>query len=100
MSEELKQLLNENNRIELPIANGHKFVCERSIDPEYPNEFFVGIEDKDGVWIQDFAIIRQRYNYNENGEVEYDDDNFEILVFGDDENEDYTDKFNIALRKD
>lgn len=55
-------------------------VAEKGSDPNY-NEVFVGLEDKDGVWIQDLAIVRQKYHYekalkaaNIKWDVDYDED--------------------------
>lgn len=47
----------ENERIAIDLPNGLKLVAEQNQDPDFPNEIFVGIENGDGVWLQDLATM-------------------------------------------
>lgn len=81
-----------NNKITIPCAFGN-LVVERNIDENY-KEVFIGIEE-DGVWVQDIAIVRNAYQYDDDGNVVL-DDYVEVLVYADpDYTEDYTDRFCI-----
>lgn len=81
-------------RIEIPLDNGDKLVVEQSVDRIYPREVYVGIEDKHGMWLQDLAAVRQKYEIND-GDLKYIKGRYEILVYDDENNEDYTHKFVI-----
>ena len=84
------------NRIVIPLDNGYKLVAEQNEDSEFDKEVFVGIETELGVYQQDLAIIRPTYTF-ENDNIKFSSDKFEILVFGDEKREDYTDKFTVPL---
>lgn len=74
-------------------------VSEQGGDPNY-NEVFIGLEDKDGVWSQDLAIIRQKYHYAKDVPVSKEvvqEKGIQVLVYGDKDNEDYTHEFSIAV---
>ena len=68
-------------------------VAEKGTDNNY-HEIFIGIEDKDGVWIQNLAIIGQKYHYTDEGEV-VQDKGINLMVYADKDDEDYTNKFII-----
>lgn len=77
--------MKKNLTIEL--GNGNKLVAELC---EYPNsdiksEIVICIQDKDGIAIQDIALARPQEN--ENGT--------EVLIWADENDEDYTNKFVI-----
>ena len=61
------------------------------------NEIFIGVMKDDGVWYQDLAIVRNAYSYNSTAEVQWDEENFEVLVFGNENDEDYTECFCVGL---
>lgn len=79
------------NKIVIPCAFGN-LVVEKNIDDNY-KEIFIGIEE-DGVWVQDIAIVRNAYYYDDNDNVVL-EDHAEVLVYADSNNEDYTHKFSI-----
>ena len=79
-------------RIEIPLDNGDKLVVEQGADRSYPREVYIGIEDKHGMWLQDLSIVRQKYEIND-GDPKYIKDRYEILVYSDENNEDYTHQF-------
>ena len=83
-------------RIEIALPNGYKLVAERNTDPQYDREMFIGIVDPDGVWHQDLAVVRSDYSIDD-GKIVWDDKKFEVLVYGDKGNEDFTDAFTIGL---
>lgn len=84
-----------SNKIVIDLSNGLKLVAEQNNDPDYKNEIFVGLMKDDGIWHQDLAIVRNAYSYSDAGKVKWDDENFEVLVFGN-ENDDYTECFTIS----
>ena len=85
-----------NNRIIIELSNGYKLVAEQNPDPSYNREIFVGILDANGVWHQDLAIVRSSYTIDED-KVVWKDNQFDVLVYGDKDNEDFTDDFSIGL---
>lgn len=82
----------EKLKIDLGFAT---LVAEKGADENY-NEIFIGIEDKDGVWIQDLAIVGQKYHYTDEGEV-VQDKGINLMVYADKDDEDYTNKFEIGI---
>ena len=87
----------ESNRLEVPLGNGFRIVAERNTDSSYDREIFIGITDGNGVWWQDLAIVRTAYEIDSNLKTVWNDDKFEVLVYSDQNNEDYTHKFAIGL---
>lgn len=87
----------KNDRIVIPLANGFWLVAEQNPDPTYSHEIFVGVIDKNGVWHQDLAVIRNSYVIDDWCHVVWQKDKFEVLVYGDEYNEDYTHEFKIGL---
>lgn len=85
----------ENIKIDLGFA---VLVAEQGTDKDY-NEIFVWLEDKNGIPIQDVAIVGQQYHYNEDfGVVQ--DCGLTVKVFADENNESYTHQFHIGLREE
>lgn len=85
----------ENIKIDLGFAT---LVGERGADTNY-NEIFIWLEDKNGVYIQDLAIIGQQYHYDEDlGVVQ--DEGIVVRVYADENNEDYTHQFHIGMYKE
>lgn len=87
-----------SNRITIPLQNGFSLVAERNSDPNYSREIFIGIIDKSGVWCQDLAIVRNSYTYDSNWDVNWKDGEFDVLVYSDENNEDFTHDFTIGMR--
>lgn len=81
-----------DNRITIELPKGLKLVAERNIDPEYQNEIYVGIETPDGIWHQDLVVIRNAVNWNPG--------KFEVLVYANKDDVDYTNIFSVELRDD
>ena len=84
------------NKIVIPLDNGYKLIAEQNIGSEYDKELFVGIESDRGAYVQDLAVIRPSYKL-QNESIKFDSDKFEILVYGDEKQEDYTNKFTVLL---
>lgn len=86
----------ENNKIIIDLGFA-KLVAEKGIDNKY-NEIYIGIE-KDGVWVQDLAVVRQKYHYQDYPDSNMVDvineDEFEVLVYADKDGADYTNRFVI-----
>ena len=87
------------NKITIPLDNGYKLVAEQNSDSEFNKEIFVGIETDTGVYWQDLCIIRPTYKF-ESERVKFDSDNFEMLIFGNANTEDYTEKYTVPLTKE
>lgn len=83
------------DRIEIPIGCGFVLAAEQNPDPEFSREIYIGIDDANGVWHQDIAVVRNAYEYNEYGEVKWVDKTVEVMVYADEQSEDYTHKFVI-----
>ncbi len=82
----------EKIKIDLGFAT---LVAERLSDDSY-KEIFIGLEDKDGVWLQDLAIVVQKYHYDEDNNV-VDEKGINVMVYSDANDEDYTHKFDIDV---
>ena len=82
------------NKLEIKLANGHKLVAELcECGSEIPPEIAVYIQDKEGIVLQDVALVRAKEK--EIGVVDTVSVGAEVLVWADETNEDYTDKFKI-----
>lgn len=81
---------------------GYQIVAEISnVSPEIPNELWVHIRDKDNRVIQDICLVRAHCDYSRSKrEFETDNDFVDCLVWGDSDNEDYTDKHVIGVNKE
>lgn len=87
------------NKIVIPLANGYKLIAEQNVDSEFDKEIFIGVETETGSYYQDLAIIRPTYTFKDD-EVIFGSDKFEMLIFGDEKREDYTEKFTVPLYQD
>lgn len=82
------------NKLEIKLANGHKLVAELcEYGSEIPPEITVYIQDEEGIALQDIVLVRAKQKEG----LVVDDVNVgaEVLVWADETNEDYTDKFQI-----
>lgn len=70
-------------------------VAEKGTDKNYC-EIFIGLEDKNGCWLQDLAIVGQKYHYTNGTEV-MQDKGIDIRVYADKDNEDYTHHFEVGV---
>lgn len=83
--------------ITIALPNGYKLVAAQNPDPDYGEELFIGVEDLDGRWHQDLAVVRSKYSYDSNGRKIVPPEEFEVLVYGNKDCADYTDQFTIGL---
>lgn len=89
---------NKAQKIIINLPNGYKLVAKQNPDPAYKNEIFIGVLDPDCIWCQDLAIVRNGYSFDsETGDPVWKSDRFEILVYADKDNEDYTNEFVVGL---
>ena len=79
-------------RIDLGFA---VLVAEKGIDNNY-REIYLSLEDKNGVWLQDIAIVGQQYHYDEELNV-VNDRGIDVKIYADSNNEDFTDEFGINI---
>ena len=70
-------------------------VAEKGADNNY-REIYLSLEDKNGVWLQDLAIVGQQYHYDTNDGVVH-DKGIDVKVYADCDNEDFTDEFRISI---
>ena len=70
-------------------------VAEKGIDNNY-REIYLSLEDKNGVWLQDLAIVGQQYYYDEELNV-VNDRGIDVKIYADSNNEDFTDEFGINI---
>ena len=97
MTEKKNELvINQFLRIDLGFAI---LVAEKSTDPTYPNEIIIGLEDKDGSYLQDIAVVGLRYHYNKDNELAFENE-LSVKVWADKDNEDYTHEFKIDVYKE
>ena len=73
-------------------------VAEKGIDNNY-REIYLSLEDKNGVWLQDIAIVGQQYHYDEELNV-VNDRGIDVKIYADSNNEDFTDEFGINIYED
>lgn len=88
-----------NDRILIPLPNGLKLIAQQNDDSLFCNEIFIGLAQADGSWLQDLAIVRQDFQYGEDG-IHWSKDKYEVLVYGDENDEDYTHRFEIGTCKE
>ena len=81
--------MNENAKIILELQNGDKLVAEDCTFTD-GGQIAVGIIHDD-VWIQDLAVIETKCD--DNGD--YEPDKFNVYVYGNEYQEDFTDKYEI-----
>ena len=81
-------------KIVIPVENGASIVAEQGYDDNY-RELFVYLQANDGSVIQDLAIVRNAYEYDDDLNTIQKPDEFEVLVYADEDDEDYTDRFEI-----
>jgi len=98
----LTQLANSKNNIvpekQVVVDLGFaSLTAVKGSDPDY-KEVFIGLTDKDGVWLQDLAMIGQNYRYVDD-EIIFDEE-LSIKVYSDKDNEDYTHDFTVGLYED
>lgn len=82
-----------DEKIEVAIPGGRNLVVEKNDDPEFPYEVFVGITDSQDRLLQNLALIGQDYDCSTNDPRWL--DRYRVCVWGDSENEDWTDEFII-----
>ena len=70
-------------------------VAKKGIDNNY-RAIYLGLEDKNGVWLQDIAIVEQQYHYDTNDGIVH-DKGIDVKVYADYDNEDFTDEFGINI---
>ena len=82
----------EKIKIDLGFAT---LVAEKGTEKNY-NEIFIGLENKAGCWLQDLAIVRQKYHYTDSMEIVKDKE-IDVMVYADKDNEDYTHHFEVGV---
>lgn len=70
-------------------------VAEKGTAKNY-REIMIGLENKAGCWLQDLAIVGQKYHYTDDAEVAQ-DKGIDIMVYADKDNEDYTHHFEVGV---
>lgn len=84
----------------IKLAAGKELVAEvYKADVSYPEELTVYVRDKDGIILQDVCLVRPHCEFDCNG-LHIDSEEIDCLVWGDEDNEDYTHKFVIQQYKE
>ena len=83
--------------ISIDLGNGKKLVADVCPEDSY-KEIFIGVEDTDGNY-QDLAVVREQYTHKGN-EVVPIYDCYSVLVWGDEQIDDYTQRIDIKGRED
>lgn len=82
--------------MKIPLGNGINLVAEQGTDPNFSREIYIGLANDNDMWVQDLAIVRQKYKLIGDSEiVGYVDGEYQVLVYSDENDEDYTHKFDI-----
>lgn len=88
----------------LIIQIGNKKIVAEIYDnngPEIPPELCVFLEDENGVIIQDVCSVRPHYDMNrKTREFETDNEFVDCLVWGNSDEEDYTNKFVVGIHEE
>ena len=87
------------NKFKIPIGDNFIVTEAYQADPEFPIEITTYIEDKNGVILQDICLVREHYDYN-TGKIVLNKNLVDCLVWGNPNNEDFTDDFTMEIRKD
>lgn len=82
------------DRVEVDLGYA-TLVAEKGTNPDY-KEVYVGLENKDGLWTQDLAIIGGNYHYTKDGEI-VQDKGMSVKVYSDKDDEDITHEFSIGI---
>ena len=87
----------------LIIQLGNKKIIAEIYDhngPEIPPELCVFLADEDDAIIQDICLVRPHYDFNRRTDkFEIDNEFVDCLVWGDSDDEDYTDKFVVGIHE-
>lgn len=86
--------MENEKRITRELGNGFSLCVEASENPDFPNEFYVGLIDEEGVWVQDLVMVLESYGFSKE-ETHFDPNEVIVSVFGDESSEDPTDEFRI-----
>lgn len=78
------------NKIDIKMNNGFHLVAEQNKELGFENEIMIYLIDNNNCVYQDLSIVRHSSDGNK----------FEVLVYADKDNEDYTNKFKIELYKE
>ena len=87
-----------DDRIEIVIDEHTKLVGWKDTVTEY-NEMCIYLE-KDGYIYQDLVLVRQRHSNDDGSDIIHVPGEYQVLVWGDKDDEDYTNLFDIEERKD
>ena len=92
------------NELIINLSNGQKLVCTKYEGGQfYPEELSVYIADKDGNPIQDICLVRESFKTDISQSTSCwisNQDKVEVLVWADDSDDDYSNKFVIEQRED
>ena len=93
-----------SQKIDIDIGGGLRLVAETGSDPDYDREIYIGVVDENDTWLQDLAIVRNSYMYEDTPDgdwaVKWYEGLFDVLVYSDENNEDFTHDFRIPFHAD
>ena len=82
--------------IKIQLPNGLFLTAEASDMDGFP-EVVVGITDINDRWLQDLAVVKQAFTFN--GTTVKPDDAIKVYVYGDKDDEDWTNEFEVGFWK-
>ncbi|MBQ6148517.1 MAG: hypothetical protein IJI83_03110 [Oscillospiraceae bacterium] len=88
----------EKHPLEVQVDEDTKIVAESDVALGF-NEIAVYLLKNGVVW-QDLAIVRQAYVYGDNDEIIHKPGQYEVLVYGNPDDEDFTNRFLISEYKE
>ena len=90
---------NKYKEVAVKISDNKHLIC-RAYENCEPGELSIFISDKNGDFKQDICLVRENYRTNDYGGYLPPDNSMEILVWANEEDEDYTDVIEIDKRRD
>ena len=84
-----------NKEIAIKLGDQFELVAESNTYDGY-REINIGLQDPEGYWFQDLAIVGQRYDYDMHGKMNLQEGRYIVRVYDDPDDEDYTYRHEIV----
>lgn len=90
-----------NISLKMPLHDGVCLCADICSADKDHKEIYVGLRNKEDLWFQDLAVVREAYHYAKGTpEIINDHGNYEVLVFANELSEDYTHRLTIGEYKE
>ena len=87
----------DQGRVVIDLPNGYKLVAEQNLNSQFDREIYISVYDRHCLLHQHLATVRNSYTLK-GDKVVWEDGQFDVLVFGNEDDEHFTDSFSIDLR--